>query len=373
MDKHVAELETARAGFLADIEHARIDFAHDYRERFLAFCHTNNYAQRWPAESLRLAQVEDRRRLGLARDRVLDAIEAGWRPSPQCDESSAIQRLYTPDRAEQHAYSDLETVVMAAYDDVGRPNSKELRDAQAGALSRSHIAAFESARATVELQAARKSGNFRNLEDNHQTRKALLSAARSVLRRAGEPVTIADILNEMGLQNNEGNFRAAFDMLSFWSDKHAIEAKSIRSEGQPSAMMVLRVTAKGVDMLEGANTFTPPAINITNSGQFFAGGSFTNVNVSQSIGAELHGLIDALQALRNELIASDDSHAELVEPLVGKAIDAVLEPEPDRARLAKFLSGIGQLIQSVAALPQAWQFVVLEAAKIGVSLPPSPH
>jgi hypothetical protein len=132
---------------------------------------------------------------------------------------------------------------------------------------------------------------------------------------------------------------------------------------------VTRITKYGRDALY-APQISGPAQTIFDVKANTIGvvGTVTGGTVTQSIGGSFADLIAALEQFRDEMKTSNDPRASVVEATAEQVALLVRTPEPDRNLIVRALTGMSQVVQTLAAVPQAWALLASEAAKAGFGI-----
>jgi hypothetical protein len=227
----------------------------------------------------------------------------------------------------------------------------------------------------LEIQATKKYGSYKTVEYNEDFRMRVLGGVYEHFASSQEPIYTVGVLQCLGLENNTDNRRFVGNALMYWREKNAIKAISspaLRVDFPHVA--VTGITSIGTDRVEGLHQ---SAVAVHHEYHITGGtvgvvGTMNGGVVTQNIGASLNDLAAALEQLRDEMRESDDCFAPVVEATAEKAASLARTQPSDRGALERILGGLGQTLQSVAAAPQAWAFIAVEAAKAGFNIPGPP-
>ena len=226
----------------------------------------------------------------------------------------------------------------------------------------------------LEIQATKKYGSYRNVEYNEEFRLRVLRCLNEYFASSREPIYTVGVVQRLDIVDNSENRRLVGNALLYWQQKQAIlavESRALHAEFR--AVAVTAITGIGTDRVEGLSE-TKAAVQHT----YHVSGSTVGVvgmsggTLTQNIGASFGDLAAALERLLDEMQASEDPLAPAVEATAEKAAALARTEHPDRGTLGRVLAGLGQTVQSVAAAPQAWAFVTIEAAKAGFNIPGPP-
>jgi hypothetical protein len=367
-------IERARRSFLADVYSMRDDFALKYREKLRSIAFEHDYQRRFPVEVVQLAQAEVRKRIEAARTNIAAALDAGWRPTSLASINTMLSWFFSPERHDEHLSSDLYAFVVSSFSDVGRhdPEGETRHKLQLGhAESRACEGAVES----LELIAVAKYGSYRQVEYNDEFRRRVLQAlCEHFTTGSGETLFVRRLADLLGVEHNLGNYRAIGNSVQYWGQKGALGILADRSlQSEFPDVGVTEITAYGVDLLDGRHDARAPAVHhsyqITNS-TIGVAGSMSGGTVNQSVGIGLTGLAAALEALRDEIVDSAIPTASVIELTALEAARLSREENRDEGKLRKVLQGLSQVVQTLAAVPAAWSFVLDEAVKAGYLSPP---
>lgn len=189
--------------------------------------------------------------------------------------------------------------------------------------------------------------------------------ATSVRGKKGSAVKISDVKKELkamhGLTQQEVQSNLTYLLSQGWVEEERIE-KSVTAPGGtiiPSATSYYRITAAGIDKIEGPGEFTMPkfhGININATGQ-----NIITVGDGNQINAKFADLGNALADLRDVIAQSgapEDTKMGFVADI--ETIQSQLaKPEPNRGILkaawesikaAAAINGCATLVQKVSGL-----------------------
>ena len=99
-------------------------------------------------------------------------------------------------------------------------------------------------------------------------------------------------------------------------------------------------------------------------------GDHSTAHITQNIGGDIGQLVDALIALREQTAAESSQSA--INALAVQAVEEALKHRSVTNRLAGFLMGIGQLVQSSGAILPAYNLVYAVAPALNVHGLPTP-
>jgi hypothetical protein len=327
--------------------------------------------QRWPDEALRLAEAEVKVRNQELTSRLSAAIEAGWKPSPAFNVEQAISRCFVPDRDNENPHSDLSAFVLGAFDRVGRPMSKDEEKRQHVSLGDAHVRSYNITVQHLDTLATAKYGDYRNLENNEDTRKCVLKALNEHFIASSDYIIPVGVLQLLGVENNAETRRTAGRILKYWLDEEAIVGKALQIDDGDIHVNVTAMTSRGIKIVEGRGDQPATVHNIFHvSGSPTIGvlGTMTGGSVTQNIGS-FTNLASALEQLVVEMRASDEELASVAEAAAERAAALAIAAVPDKNKIGKAVNGLAQLIQTLAGTPQAWALVAMEASKLGYHLP----
>lgn len=212
---------------------------------------------------------------------------------------------------------------------------------------------------------------------NNQIRRIMLQyfydrnqKATSARGKKGSAVKISDVKKELkaahDLTQQEVQSNLTYLISQGWVEEDAVE-KSFTAPGGtviPSTTSYYKITAAGIDKIEGPGEFTIPkfhGIKIEATGQ-----NIITLGDGNQINAKFGELGEALSALREAVTKSDASESEKMEIVADiETIQSQLaKPEPNKG----ILKSAWETVKGAAAINGCATFVAKVAGLIGAFL-----
>jgi hypothetical protein len=200
-------------------------------------------------------------------------------------------------------------------------------------------------------------------------RKAILGATRDIDVSTVRPMSAISYVAHLGLA--EGELRSVQRALEYLQGKGYLRTVVA---GRQRHRIVVGITAEGIDEMERPDDYAKPRseeIHFNAAVGSVQVGDHNTAHITQNIGGDIGQLIEALIALRQQT-ATDPTHSA-INALAAQAVEEASKQRSVTDRLAGFLMGIGQVVQSTGAMLPAYHLIYAVAPALNVhGLPPPP-